>query len=46
VYGSDSGFVRFTFARPKPEEIASGISKFAEALRALIDERHGPDNAL
>ncbi|TMV50331.1 PLP-dependent aminotransferase family protein [Paenibacillus mesophilus] len=42
VYGSDSGFVRFTFARPKAEEIAPGIAKFAEALRALIDERHGP----
>lgn len=35
VYGSDSGFVRFTFARPKADEIGSGISKFAEALRAL-----------
>lgn len=36
VYGSDSGFVRFTFARPKTEEIAVGISRFAEALRALM----------
>lgn len=44
VYGSDSGFVRFTFARPKAEEIAPGITKFAEALRALIDERHSPDD--
>jgi GntR family transcriptional regulator, regulator for abcA and norABC len=35
VYGSDSGFVRFTFARPKEDEIGPGISKFSEALRAL-----------
>ncbi|MCZ8511697.1 PLP-dependent aminotransferase family protein [Paenibacillus filicis] len=37
VYGSDSGFVRFTFARPDTEEIVSGISKFAEALRSIIN---------
>lgn len=36
VYGSDSGYVRFTFARPKTEEIAPGISLFAQALRELI----------
>jgi DNA-binding transcriptional MocR family regulator len=36
VYGSDSGYVRFTFARPKAEEIGPGISKFAEALRAVL----------
>lgn len=36
VYGSDSGFVRFTYARPKAEEIGPGISKFAKALRELI----------
>ncbi|KRE69625.1 MocR-like pyridoxine biosynthesis transcription factor PdxR [Paenibacillus sp. Soil750] len=37
VYGSDSGYVRFTFARAKSEEIALGISRFAEALRGLIE---------
>lgn len=36
VYGSYSGYVRFTFARPKVEEIATGISKFAAALRAVL----------
>ncbi|MUT67992.1 PLP-dependent aminotransferase family protein [Paenibacillus sp. NEAU-GSW1] len=35
VYGSDSGFVRFTFARAKNDEIKSGITRFAEALRSL-----------
>ncbi|MNO15947.1 HTH-type transcriptional regulator NorG [compost metagenome] len=35
VYGSDSGFVRFTFARTKNEEIEPGISRFAEALWSL-----------
>lgn len=37
VYGSDSGFVRFTYARAKTEEIESGIAKFAEALRSFTD---------
>jgi len=36
VYGSDSGFVRFTFARPKADEIVTGISKFAAALRSVL----------
>lgn len=36
VYGSDSGYVRFTFARPKPDEIVPGISKFASALRTIL----------
>ncbi|MEC0242604.1 PLP-dependent aminotransferase family protein [Paenibacillus dokdonensis] len=36
VYGSDSGFVRFTFARAKAEEIGPGIVRFAKALRELI----------
>jgi GntR family transcriptional regulator of abcA and norABC len=36
VYGSDSGYVRFTFARPKADEITVGISKFAAALRAVL----------
>ncbi|WP_028550297.1 MocR-like pyridoxine biosynthesis transcription factor PdxR [Paenibacillus sp. UNC451MF] len=36
VYGSDPGFVRFTYARANAEEIKSGISKFAEALRELM----------
>jgi len=34
VYGSDSGFIRFTFARARTEDIPSGIARFAEALRA------------
>jgi len=33
VYGSDSGYIRFTYARAVTEEIGDGISKFAEALR-------------
>ncbi|WP_219836100.1 PLP-dependent aminotransferase family protein [Paenibacillus sp. R14(2021)] len=36
VYGSDAGYVRFTFARPKAEEIGPGIAMFAEALRELM----------
>ncbi|MCM3268835.1 MocR-like pyridoxine biosynthesis transcription factor PdxR [Paenibacillus elgii] len=36
VYGSDSGYVRFTFARPKTDEIVPGIAKFAAALRAVL----------
>jgi DNA-binding transcriptional MocR family regulator len=36
VYGSDSGFVRFTFARPETKDIVPGIAKFAEALRKMI----------
>ncbi|WP_054950767.1 MocR-like pyridoxine biosynthesis transcription factor PdxR [Numidum massiliense] len=36
VYGSDSGYVRFTFARPKAEEIVPGISKFAASLRTVL----------
>ncbi|HWO78249.1 MULTISPECIES: PLP-dependent aminotransferase family protein [Bacillus] len=39
VYGSDSGFVRFTFARTQTNEIDTGISRFAEALRSLLDTR-------
>lgn len=36
VYGSDPGFVRFTFARAKLEQIAPGIAGFAQALRRLM----------
>lgn len=36
VYGSDSGYVRFTFARPKADEIVPGISKFAASLRNVL----------
>ncbi|NOU77188.1 aminotransferase class I/II-fold pyridoxal phosphate-dependent enzyme [Paenibacillus sp. LMG 31458] len=36
VYGSDSGYVRFTFARPSAEEIGPGIAKFAAALRSVL----------
>lgn len=35
VYGSDAGYVRLTYARPKTEEIATGIARFAEALRSF-----------
>ncbi|BFH17500.1 hypothetical protein J6TS7_49670 [Paenibacillus dendritiformis] len=34
VYGSEPGYVRFTFARPHPGGIGPGIALFAEALRA------------
>lgn len=33
VYGSESGYVRLTYARPPVEEIELGVKKFAEALR-------------
>ncbi|MCM3256583.1 PLP-dependent aminotransferase family protein [Paenibacillus sp. FSL H8-0457] len=36
VYGSASGYVRFTYARARAEDIPSGISKFAQALHAAI----------
>jgi len=36
VYGSNKGYVRFTFARSKAEDIAPGIARFAMALRALM----------
>ncbi|WP_456320088.1 MocR-like pyridoxine biosynthesis transcription factor PdxR [Paenibacillus ehimensis] len=38
VYGSDSGYVRFTFARPKTDEIVPGIAKFAASLRAVLGQ--------
>jgi len=38
VYGSDSGYVRFTFARAKADEIRVGVSKFAEALRSVMGQ--------
>lgn len=37
VYGSDSGYVRFTYARPRAEEIDTGIAKFAEAFYSILD---------
>lgn len=37
VYGSDSGYVRFTFARPRADEIVPGVSKFAASLRSVLD---------
>ncbi|WP_159884986.1 MocR-like pyridoxine biosynthesis transcription factor PdxR [Paenibacillus puerhi] len=37
VYGSDSGYVRFTFARARAEDIGPGISRFASALRRVLD---------
>lgn len=36
VYGSDSDYVRFTYARSRADEIAPGIAKFAEALRCIL----------
>lgn len=36
VYGSDSGYVRFTYARAGEQEIGPGIMKFAAALRAVL----------
>ncbi|MED1726127.1 PLP-dependent aminotransferase family protein [Brevibacillus parabrevis] len=36
VYGSDSGYIRFTFARPKEAEITRGVAKFASALRSVL----------
>ncbi|KOP64013.1 GntR family transcriptional regulator [Bacillus sp. FJAT-18019] len=36
VYGSTTGYVRFTFARARAEDIPIGISKFAQALGATI----------
>ncbi|WP_128660631.1 MocR-like pyridoxine biosynthesis transcription factor PdxR [Paenibacillus sp. 598K] len=36
VYGSESGYVRFTYAKPKAEDIAAGISRFASSLRAVL----------
>ncbi|MFE5323148.1 PLP-dependent aminotransferase family protein [Paenibacillus sp. NPDC056579] len=36
VYGSDSGYVRFTFGRAKADEVIPGLSRFAEALRSVL----------
>ncbi|MFC5700249.1 PLP-dependent aminotransferase family protein [Cohnella faecalis] len=36
VYGSDSGYIRFTYARPRAEEIGPGVTKFAAALRDIL----------
>lgn len=33
VYGTDKGYVRFTFGREEPQRIREGISRFAEALK-------------
>ncbi|MBB3112507.1 DNA-binding transcriptional MocR family regulator [Paenibacillus phyllosphaerae] len=37
VYGSESGFVRFTYARPSVHEIEPGIAQFAMALRKTME---------
>ncbi|WP_028560486.1 PLP-dependent aminotransferase family protein [Paenibacillus pinihumi] len=37
VYGSDSGYMRLTYARPRTEEIVPGIKLFAEALRSVME---------
>ncbi len=39
VYGPESGYVRFTYARPAVEEIEPGVDKFAEALRLTAKKR-------
>jgi len=36
VYGSNSGFARFTYARPKNQDIQTGIARFARSVRKLI----------
>ncbi|CAH0122259.1 HTH-type transcriptional regulator NorG [Paenibacillus sp. CECT 9249] len=36
VYGSDSGYVRFTYARPDTDTIVPGVAKFAAAIRAVL----------
>ncbi|BBH21794.1 transcriptional regulator [Paenibacillus baekrokdamisoli] len=35
VYGSEPGFVRFSYAKPYTADISSGISAFAEALNTI-----------
>lgn len=35
VFGSEPGYVRFSFARPGAEDIEAGIHKFAQALQSL-----------
>ncbi len=39
VYGSESGFVRFTFARVREHQIEAGAAGFAEALRETIAQQ-------
>lgn len=39
VYGSESGYVRLSYARPREEEIEPGVRKFAEALRTTLAPR-------
>ncbi|MDT8975348.1 PLP-dependent aminotransferase family protein [Paenibacillus sp. chi10] len=34
VYGSEPGYVRFTYARPHEDEIGLGIARFAQAIHA------------
>lgn len=40
VYGSESGYVRFTYARARADEIGPGISKFAAALQEAIVNKY------
>lgn len=35
VFGSEAGFVRLSYAKPKTDEIHAGISAFAEALKTF-----------
>jgi GntR family transcriptional regulator of abcA and norABC len=39
VYGSESGYVRFTFARARVEDIQTGITRFAAALRQVLEQQ-------
>jgi len=39
VYGSEAGYVRFSYARPPEEDIETGVLRFAEALRATYERR-------
>lgn len=39
VYGSDSDYVRFTFARAREEDIVPGIAKFADALNTVLNDK-------
>ncbi|MBP1977327.1 DNA-binding transcriptional MocR family regulator [Cohnella thailandensis] len=36
VYGSNSGFARFTYARPNSQDIQTGIAGFARSVRKLM----------
>jgi DNA-binding transcriptional MocR family regulator len=39
VYGTESGYVRFTYARPLMEEIEVGVERFARALQMTLSNK-------